>query len=145
VCKSCGAVDVAKSHACAPKVKGVLELQQRTVTRYFIREKFLPSSHTQVLDYITYRKHKAGKAKKTKKPTTDKKTLDRLVKSTKDPVYRLILDHRAVAKVLGTYVNGSLLRLDKNNRLHPTFTWKPSTLRSSCVNPNIQNVVTDRG
>ncbi len=146
VCSACNAVDIAKSHRCTDKtlVPNVI-LEVRTVHRYFWQEPFSPDSPQQVLNYALARGHKPGKQKKTKLPTMDRQTLERIGKTTKDPLYALILDHRAVGKVLGTYVEGTLKRLGDDGRVHPTVTWKPSTLRPSCVNPNLFNVVTDRG
>lgn len=149
VCQTCGAQEVSRAHRCgSPESDRTrvldLALVVRSVTRYFWREPFSPDSPQQVLAYIKTKKHRAGTQKKTRRPTTDRSTLDRLARTTGDPIYQAILDYRAIGKILGTYVNGTLSRLDTENRLHPTFTWRPSTLRSSCVSPNIQNVVTDR-
>jgi hypothetical protein len=36
-------------------------------------------------------------------------------------------------------------RLDEDDRVHPEYLPKPSTLRDSCVNPNLTNVVADKG
>ena len=60
-------------------------------------------------------------------------------------MYRAILDCRAVGKVRGTYGLGTLKRLDAGDRIHPVPTFKPSTHRLSYRDPNITNVITDRG
>lgn len=114
-------------------------LEARQVSRFYRREPFNPASWQQVLDYIKFRKHKPGKAKKTAKDSTDKKTLRRLVK-TGDPLYPRLLDFRAAAKIKGTYADGMLKRMDSGARVHPTFTHGPSTLRTACRDPNLQNI-----
>jgi uracil-DNA glycosylase family 4 len=115
-----------------------------TVTRWFWQLPFNPDTPAQILAYIQGHGHLPGKNRKTKKATTDRKTLERLAKSTKDPLYKHLLDYKAVAKVHGTYVLGTRRRLDVNARLHPTPTFKPSTQRLSYTDPNITNVVGDK-
>lgn len=88
-----------------------------------------------------------SKGAKTDTPSTDKKTLEALV--SKAPIFQDLLDYRAVQKVKSTYVDGTIERLAKgrqqDGRLHAKFLRRPSTLRLSCVDPNLQNVVADRG
>lgn len=149
-CRTCGKSQVVKKHRCKGKEfkkSTALVVEEETqVYRWSKVIEFNPNSPTQILEYLKLRGHKGGKAKKSKtgKPSTDKKTLEHLAKTTKDPFYRELLDFRKIAKVLGTYVEGSEKRLWSDGRLHPQFLHKPSTLRLSCVNPNLQNVVADR-
>lgn len=145
VCTGCNAVDVPRRHRCEDKTQTPqLVLTRRTLVRYFWSEPFNPDSWQQVLAYIKHRKHQPGKAKKTHKDSTDRETLERLTK-TGDPLYPRLLDYRAVVKVKGTYVDGTERRMDDEDRIHPEPTFKPSTMRLSYVNPNITNVVQDRG
>jgi uracil-DNA glycosylase family 4 len=163
-CKSCGEVDVVKKHRCrvaftkpdntiswrpSPN-QPVIELEPATITRYYWQEPFNPDSPQQVLSYIKWRgktdkKHTPGRAKKTHKDSTDRETLERLEKRTKDPFYRGLLDYRAIVKVKGTYVEGTERRLDHEDRVHPQPTFRPSMGRLSYINPNITNVVADKG
>lgn len=163
VCKSCHEVDVVKKHRCRiPVIKdgvtswrpskepAVIELEPATVTRWYWREPFNPDSPPQVLAFIKFRgktdkKHTPGRAKKTHKDSTDRETLERLEKRTKDPFYRTLLDYRAIVKVKGTYVEGTERRLDSEDRVHPQPTFRPSMGRLSYINPNITNVVADKG
>lgn len=116
-----------------------------SVTRWFWQEPFNPDSPKQVLAYIKSRKHKPGRAKKSQsEESTNRETLERLTR-TGDPFYAAVLDYRAVNKVKGTYVEGTERRLDQDDRLHPVPTFKPSTMRLSYVDPNITNVVADKG
>jgi len=153
VCQACGAREVALRHRCSPvgtppvgQVSGGLDLVVATVSRWFWQEPFNPDSVPQVLAYIKHRKHKPGRAKKSKsEESTNRETLERLSRVTGDPFYSALLDYRAVGKVKGTYVEGTERRLDAEGRLHPVPTFKPSTMRLSYQNPNITNVVADKG
>lgn len=164
VCKACGEIDVQRRHRCQvsyTKKDGTIgwkpsenpsqvELEVASVTRYYWQEPFNPDSPQQVLGYIKHRgktdkKHTPGRAKKTHKDTTNRETLERLAAKTKDPFYSALLDYRAIIKVDGTYVKGTKRRLDEHDRIHPQPTFKPSMMRLSYVNPNITNVVADKG
>lgn len=148
VCTTCDAVDVVKTHRCAGATgpnPGRPTLVEHAVTRYYWQEPFNPDSPPQILDYLTRKGHKPGRAKKTGADSTDRETLQRLLTQTKDPLYKALLDSRAVGKVKGTYGVGTLKRLDGEDRVHPTPTFKPSTHRLSYVNPNITNVIQDKG
>lgn len=149
VCHTCGALEVDRRHRCAGGAPGAAArttVEVASVTRFFWQEPFNPDSPKQVLAYIHARKHKAGRAKKTKaEESTNRETLERLARTTKDPFYTALLDYRALQKVQGTYVEGTERRLDHEDRLHPVPTFKPSTMRLSYVNPNITNVVADKG
>jgi DNA polymerase len=152
-CESCGATDLDRRHRCArdasgdvPPAPARLDLVVATVTRWFWQEPFNPDSVPQVLAYIKHRKHRPGRAKKSKtEESTNRETLERLVRTTGDPFYGALLDYRAIGKVKGTYVEGTERRLDPEGRLHPVATFKPSTMRLSYTNPNITNVVADKG
>ena len=143
-CRACGAEGVPERHRCDSPGGPDLAVEPRLVSRWFWREPFNPDSPAQVLAYLKYRRHKPGRNKKTRGDATDRETLVRLLATTRDPFYRDLLDYRAIAKVRGTYAVGVRKRLDPQQRFHPTPTLKPSTLRTSYVAPNIQNVTTDR-
>jgi uracil-DNA glycosylase family 4 len=161
LCRSCGATEISKTHRCKDKsLTPEVVVGEAEVGRWVRLEPFNPQSPDQIRSYLGVKGLQGGKAKKSKtdKASTDKKTLEALAKSSKDPFFRHLLDHRAVGKVLGTYVDGSYRRLRYQEiedgqylrteysvqRLHPKFLHKPSTLRLSCVDPNLQNVVSDR-
>jgi len=142
-CTTCGAVDISIKHRCKDKkLKPKVIFGDCTVTRWVIREPFNPNSKDDILRYIESKGLKTGKGKsaKTLKPSTDKKAMDKLYAKTKDPFFRRIMEFKAVDKVYSTYVQGTLKRLDLFDRIHPSFLHKPSTMRLSCVNPNVQNV-----
>jgi DNA polymerase len=141
-CSACGAVEIAKSHRCKDKtLTPKIILEEKVVKRFYVKLPFNPNSVDQLIQYMELKgvAPSKGKKKKTTKPSTDNKVLEKLAK--KDPFYKLILDYRAYGKVLGTYVEGTRSRLGNDGRLHPSFLHRPSTWRLSCVNPNLQNVV----
>jgi uracil-DNA glycosylase family 4 len=152
VCEACGAEQITVKHRCKDKaLQPKVVARELTVKRYYRQDRFNPGSPHQLMAYILHRGHTPGLDKKTKKPTTNKDSLDKLIKSTDDPLYPKILELRSVDKVRKTYVNGSYdkLRTDPRSvldgRLHPSFLHKPSSLRLSCQSPNLQNVIADRG
>lgn len=150
ICRGCDAIEISKTHRCkGDGQEPRIELGAADVYRLYCREEFNPGSWQQVLSYMKAKGHKPGKNRKTKGDTTDKKTIDRLARSTGDPFYNAMKLHREVSKVKGTYVDGTLRRLDDPNgprdgRLHPTVTDNPSMFRTSYVDPNLQNVVADK-
>lgn len=147
VCRSCGAQEIAKTHNCHPEngARPIIEKAVATVTRWFWQEPFNPDSPPQLLAYLKAKGHAPGKSKQTGKDAVDRDTLQRLARETGDPLYTAVLNYRAVAKVRGTYVEGTFKRLDTQDRIHSQFTFKPSTMRLSAINPNITNVVADKG
>lgn len=52
----------------------------------------------------------------------------------------LILSYRVKSKILGTYVNGILERVDPDERVRGDFGFGTATGRTSCSNPNLQNI-----
>jgi len=142
-CDGCGAQDVGPKHRCAAGTPVVF--REMELDRWFWQEPFNPDSPDQILSYLKARGHKPGRAKKTGNDSTDRETLERLSKETGDPLYRAILDSRAVGKVRGTYGVRTLKLMDQEDRVHPVPTDRPSTGRRSYIDPNITNVITDRG
>jgi hypothetical protein len=164
VCRACNAQQVSIKHRCKtpegkldkdakPDVIGVV----RQVPRFYVRRDFNPGSWQQVLAYIKHCGHRPGKEKG--RETTNRDTIERLADSkprnkkdeARRELYHLLMDFRDLKKVLGTYVEGTLRRLDydleqgiTDGRLHPSVTNNPSTLRTAYNNPNLQNVVADR-
>lgn len=145
VCRACGKQEVAKTHRCEDKtLTPQIELDTATVVRWFWQEPFNPDSRDQVLEYVKLKGHEPGRNRKSGAESVDRKTLDRLWAKTKDPFYKHLLDLRAVQKVRGTYGIGMKRRL-RNGRVFGRFTFKPSTQRLSSVDPNLTNVVADKG
>ena len=83
------------------------------------------------------------------KVTFDENAITRLIKKyPSDKLYPLIGEYREYQKLLGTYVGvtgeDGIIRggmtTDKDGVIHCTFTHNPSTLRSACQQPNLQNL-----
>lgn len=166
VCVECGATGVGARHRCPqPKTprlprgtsaadrasarppRPVARVESRVVLvpRYFWQLPFNPDAPAQILNYLAQQGIDAPMDKKKGRPTTNKKALEALkAQHTDDPFFQLQMDWKAVQKVDSTYAVGTLYRLDSDDRVHPELTCKPSTMRDSCTNPNLQNVVADK-
>ena len=142
-CLTCEKVGVRESHKSTKKCLGAeLVIVDDSVTHWNLIEEFNPSSTTQLMAYVKHMKHQPGKNKKTKKPSLDESALTALAKKHKtNPVYGPSMELRKVDKMKGTYADGMLKRMDENFRVHTTFSHKPSTLRLSSGDPNVQNMV----
>lgn len=88
---------------------------------------------------------KLGLAEKRQKKTasggfsTKESELEKI--KEKHPIISLILEYRELAKLLGTYIDTIPTQLDRNSRLHSTFTqWGAVTGRMASNNPNLQNI-----
>lgn len=127
-----------------PAPVGHLHIVKQTQNRWFWKLPFNPDANAQMLAFIRASGEQPGKAKKTKKDTADKETLRKLYKKTGNPVYLHTLNYKAIKKVDSTYVIGSKKRIWADGRLHPYITFRPSMMRDSCVNPNVQNVIADK-
>jgi len=162
-CHTCGTEDVGAKHRClAPKrskrkrgdpvsilatPRPVAALEPRTLsrTRWFWQLPFNPDAPAQILAYLQDRGIAAPVDKKTQRPTTNKKALDRLkTEHTDDPFFQLQMDWKAVQKIDATYAVGTLALLDHEDRVHPEYQPLPSTLRDSAKHPNLTNVVADK-
>lgn len=92
---------------------------------------------------LLYKQYRLPKLDKTEtgEPSTDKATLKRLAAYHAFP--KLLLEYREIEKVLSTYTDNILDRLDSNNRLHTIFNQTlTNTRRFSSDSPNLQNIPT---
>jgi len=123
-------------------------LETRTVrtTQWAIPQPFIVSWQS-IAKWQDYHKHKAVLRKG--KRTTDETALRALIlKHPDDPLYPLVLDYREVQKLSGTYIGrpapfGKIeggLPVYADGRCHPTITNNPDTMRTSMVNPNLQQI-----
>jgi uracil-DNA glycosylase family 4 len=141
-CLACGTDRVPAKHRCTDRAQVPhVVVEARLVPRFYRKQPFNPASWQQVLAYIKAKGHKPGVNRKTKKDTTDKKTLNRL-KLTGDQFYFQLDDHRKAHKMKGTYGNGMLERLDEFDRVHTTFGHGPWSGRLSSYDPNLQTIAT---
>lgn len=149
-CLTCSATQITGKHRCKDPETGkpskvlVADVQpmEEAVSRYYVRLDFNPESQPQVLAYVLAKGLKPGRAKKTRRPSVDRKALERL--EAKDPLFARLKGRREIEKVKSTYVEGVRERLGQDGAIHTTFTHLPSMFRLSSRNPNVQNVVADK-
>lgn len=74
--------------------------------------------------------------------STDAEVLETLAGETDHPILRLLLEHRELSKLKGTYVDSLPLMISKRTgRIHPSFHQTGAvTGRLSCSDPNLQNI-----
>lgn len=128
----------------APDVKcdvcgttGWVHYPDRVETRWCKLLAFNPNSPVQMKQYANFHHHKIPK-NKDRKYAMDKWTLDQLVRTTRDPLYRSTIDYRQFEK-MSAYAIGWMPKED--GRVHPEFSYFPSTGQISSFNPNAQNVM----
>lgn len=110
-----------------------------------IGERFNINSAKQV-QYILFEKLKIPTTKKIKTGfSVDNEALVYIAE--KYDIARLILEHRTLTKLKGTYVEGLQSHINKKtNRIHTTFLQtQASTGRLASENPNLQNIPTGSG
>ncbi|HXP91259.1 MAG TPA: DNA polymerase I [Fibrobacteria bacterium] len=82
---------------------------------------------------------KAGRKTETGQRSTDSDTLEGL--RDQHPLPGIVLEHRELAKLLGTYVDPLPTMADANGRVHTLFQQTvAATGRLSSVDPNLQNI-----
>ena len=80
-----------------------------------------------------------GSKTKTGQYKTDEATLAEV--ATDFPIVRLILRHRSLSKLIGTYVDALPLLMNPDGRIHSSFNQTiAATGRLSSANPNLQNI-----
>lgn len=121
------------------------------VTRWARIEPFIPSTKgiLKYQDFMGHPRIEVGKLDE-KKATTDVKAIKKLIgKYPEDQFYKLVLQDREITKIAGTYVGKWNPQTEKveggmpvgrDGRVHGMFRHTPSTLRSSMVSPNLQNL-----
>lgn len=135
-----------------PCAGGVAVENVEVVERYarLAELKLSPKLLLAYMDHMHHPKVYHGKGED-RKPSTDENALRTiLLKHPDDPVYNGALRLRKLKKLAGTYIGyldeaepsglrGGLV-VGSDNRIHPAFTHKPSTLRLASENPNAQNL-----
>jgi len=138
-CEKCGGagkyVEVKAVEDCEQCYgKGVLE---GSVMRWAQPMLFKPTSPQQLKKYAHFRLHKIPKNSK-RKYAMDKETLQRMAKSTGDPVYSQSIEYREFIKMYSTYGEGWMPQ-NGDNRIHSNFTFAPANGQLSSNRPNCQN------
>lgn len=104
---------------------------------YQLRELFFDE-----LGYTPLSHTKPGKKTGVSSPQTDERFLKHHA-ADGCKISKLLLRHRKLIKIYGTYVQGMLLRVDKDARLHTTLNQHVTvTGRLSSSKPNLQNIPT---
>ncbi len=108
---------------------------------------FNVNSPKQVEEYLFDRcRYNPGRITPTGKRSTDNEVLTQIVESNKlaeDSVPAMILKHRDIDKIYGTFVVALLEQRDENDRIHTNFLQHgTSSGRLSSNSPNLQNIPT---
>lgn len=104
-----------------------------------------PNSNPQISDLLFNKlklqpiKFTSGGSSGEKRPSVDASVLQHYADEGVEEA-KLILKHRELGKLLGTYIDGLLERKDARDRIHTTFTQHVAdTARLSSREPNLQN------
>jgi DNA polymerase I-like protein with 3'-5' exonuclease and polymerase domains len=87
--------------------------------------------------YMRFRKHPIPKKIKGNKDTTEAIGIQRLARSTKDPLYATVIAYRKAQTILKNHVKNWAPGPD--GRVHTTFYFDPATGQLSSRRPNVQN------
>lgn len=81
-----------------------------------------------------------------KQPSTDEEVLTYFAEQLRCPFSRLIMEHRKISKIYGTYIEGLLGWVDPEYRIHTTLKQGGTvTGRLSSAEPNLQNIPRAKG
>lgn len=98
---------------------------------------------TKQLAEVLFDERKLRVVKKTQTGrSTDADVLEQLAAESDDPIPKLVLEYREMAKLRGTYVDALPSMISKKTgRIHPSFHQTGAvTGRLSCSDPNLQNI-----
>ena len=138
-------VDLGYLEELSPKIEADIVKIQKQLNKIADRE-INPNSPKQ-LQYLFFDKLGLKPIKMTKggtsgnrQPSTDESCLSAWAEDGIEAA-ELLIRHRELAKMKGTYVDGLSKWVDKNLRIHPTLTQHVTvTGRLSSVDPNLQNI-----
>ncbi len=81
-----------------------------------------------------------------KSPSTDEEVLQIFIDKKGCPFSKMIMEHRKISKIYGTYIEGLLSHVDKEMRIHTTLKQSGTvTGRLSSADPNLQNIPRAKG
>ena len=137
-------VDIAYLEELGPKIeKSILEIDKK-ITKIAGKE-VNPRSVKQLRELLFDKiglkpiKMTSGGVSGVRQPSTDASCLEQWADDGVE-VAQLLLEHRELAKMKGTYVDGLRKWVDRNGRIHPTLTQHVTvTGRLSSVEPNLQH------
>lgn len=137
-------VDVGYLDELSPKIQHDIDDIQKKINKLAGRE--LNPNSTPQLRYLFFEKlgikpikMTSGGSSGNRQPSTDASCLNRWADDGVEAA-ELLLRHRELAKMKGTYVDGLRKWVDKDLRIHPTLTQHVTvTGRLSSVDPNLQH------
>lgn len=136
-------IDMAKFGSLKEMYTGRLVDIEKTIKETIGLPDFNPSSTKQVGAYFVsqgYEVKKTGKGNI--KVNID--AIEEMVTKYNDPVAKLLVEHRSLAKLVGTYLDGMQEQIHDDGRLHPNYNLTNTfTGRTSCSEPNMQNFPAD--
>lgn len=145
-------VDFDADMAAKLRVEKEQEIQlilEQLIVDYKAPRDFNPNSGPQKADLI-YRQHRGPVLKRGEsgQPSVDEESLKYVIERRPDgkaaSVAQLLLDYAAESKVLGTYLVKQPMQAAYDGRIHANYTLHgTATGRTSCRDPNIQNVPKD--
>lgn len=156
-CSNCGLPKPRKDHfkryvkkvnPCAHGTGAGLQRREIEVVEWY-RLRDWRISKDQLTNYQRAVKHRPVWNRRERKTTFDETAIMRLMaKYPSDILYPLILERREREKLLFTYIgvtqpNGIIkggMSTGPDGKIHCTLTSNPSTLRSACQDPNLQNL-----
>ena len=148
-CPACGKTGrINKTHKCGVP----LETRVVEATAWAVPQPFVVSWQS-ILRYQDHHNHK-GSSRGGKRTTDETAIRGLMLKYPTDPFYPLVLQIREIQKLAGTYIGKPTelsaahpvrsveggLPVRRDGRCHPTITNNPDTLRTSMVNPNLQQI-----
>jgi DNA polymerase-1 len=133
-------IDVPYLESLRPKI----EMEQAKVSKKLARaagQRINMNSPKQLRElFFGKLKLKIIKRTPTGEPSTDEKTLSKYAAAGCKEA-EMVLRYRKLSKILGTYVNGIIARVDRTGRIHGTYNQHVTdTARLSSSDPNLQNI-----
>jgi DNA polymerase-1 len=132
------AVDTSTMDAMSAEFGGAMQELEKRIFAAAGRSFHIAS--TRELGQVLFEELKLPVLKRLKTgPSTDQDVLERLAES--HPMPALVLEHRSLAKLKGTYVDALPQLVEKDGRIHTTFhQGGAATGRLSSSDPNLQNI-----
>lgn len=139
-------IDQAYMQSIGPQAVTEIETIEREITKN-VGWILNPKSTKQLIQYFVKQrgykplKMTKGGASGVRSPSMDTGFLQHLADNLGDPVAKLLLEHRNLVKLKGTYIDGLSNLMDPYGRIHTQFNQDIArTGRLSSSDPNLQNI-----
>lgn len=141
-------IDQARMASIAPIARKEIEDLERAITRDAqLGRPINPNSTNDLSEYFFDAKKyeplkmTTGGKSGIRKASVDKGFLEYIAETYSDPVAKMLLEHRNLVKLEGTYIQGLSDLMDPNGRIHTQFNQDIArTGRLSSADPNLQNI-----